>query len=220
MAVSSSDQLVCLVNGYLRSNILNSSCDGSYGTYEISLVKIIQEYLRCMMFKFSEEFFDSTCMELINNHHIKVIRGCGVTALIDYPMDVNDKSIKCNWNIRLNGNRFPNYHYFIGITSNRFTQFNKTSNIHPGDFTGIKGGFQTHPRILGKADTSTEKACKNKEILTVQYDGNCRELRFLPYNVDKVDLVLKIPDQIPEDITHWYPAISLCREGDSAEIVF
>eukprot|EP01084_Bolivina_argentea_P309290 534980_1 len=223
MAVSTIDKLNCLVNGYLNCNIFNQiRCQA----HEIRLISMIEEYLTSMLMKFSNGLFDSLQMELVDDHHIKMIFGCGGTVLIDCPMDVKDKSLQCKWKVKIKGTSFPNYHYFVGIASNRLKTFNTSPNFGKGDFTGIRGArFPTPSKILDKTNTDVQRVCRDSETLIVEYDGNHRELKFSSYNTilkmaDKVDAILKIPDQIHEDIHFWYPAISLCSPPDSAKIVF
>ena len=83
---------------------------------------------------FSPKLMDEDMSTMIDNHTVKQISPkahLGATVLIDLPISVNDKA-KISWRVQIesigNGKHFPNYIYFVGITSNRCKDFSKSAH--------------------------------------------------------------------------------------------
>ena len=219
----STAELITLISGYLRQKV------GVKKQHESALSQTIGSNLKDMVFVFSEALLDTSIIDMVNEHTIRV-KGAntrGASAIIDFPMNAHDPTVYHRWSIVINGSTFPNFHYFIGITSNRFkdrSDFKLTPSTAFGDFTGLSGGYRTPIRIMDSAfshcSEQMEHTAMNGQRRILCFNGQRQELRIIYPGLPERDIILNIPtdhDAINK-ITHWYPVVCLCVEGDFAEI--
>ena len=219
----STAELITLIDGYLRQKVSVKK------QHESALSHTIGSNLKDMVFVFSKELLDTSIIDMSNEHMIRV-KGAstrGATAIIDFPMNAHDPTVYHRWSIVIHGATFPNFHYFIGIASNRFKDrgnFKLTPSTAFGDFTGLSGGYRTPIRIMDSAFSHCSEQMEHTEMngqrRLLCFNGERHELRIIYPGLPERDIILNIsPDHdAMKQITHWYPVVCLCVEGDSAEI--
>eukprot|EP01084_Bolivina_argentea_P297455 512453_1 len=222
-------KLEYLVTGYIREYIL--STNHGIDTYESLLHQLIMHHLGVHIFtSFSPELMDPKMINICDNHTIKQIaeEHLGASALIDLPIAIEDEMC-ISWKIQIeaikNGHNFPNYIYFIGITTNRCNNFDKSAHSGLTDAFGIcgKGGSL---KYNGNYISSGHKTFDHMDIVELQYNGKNKTLTFMNITDNKLIHVMELPKKSDTNyeetyghITHWYPAVSTRDTGDIIRII-
>ena len=227
--LSMNECLVYLSTGYIRKEYV------SFRSFPSELMSIISEFIRNILFRFSENLLKPDNMRIVpgsNNTMIELIRGgqfgFGGSALIDLPIPIDCNESKYEWNIRINtksGRSTRNYHYFIGVTSNQCDNYEASAHAglkHSCGIYGVENGVTVDG--FYRVDGDYKTAFNDKDIINVQYNGSNKELSFSKVNAKTNELtkiyVLSRPVLENKEITHWYPAVSIRDPGDTAEIIF
>eukprot|EP01084_Bolivina_argentea_P062003 113359_1 len=115
---------------------------------------------------------------------------------------------------------FPNVYYFIGVISNRTKDLSMVAYKGLMDAYGISGmGRKVYKgkSIDGNSvdDSNYEKQYTKNSVVTVEY--KIRESRLSFYSENKELYTMILPNDIDE-ITHWYPCVSLRDKDDICQI--
>ena len=220
---------------YLSTGYIRKECV-SHQSFPSELMSIIAEFIRNILYRFSQNLLNPDGMRIVpdsNNTMVELIKGInkfnlGGSALIDLPIPMHDNESKYEWNIRINtksGGSTGNYHYFIGVASNQCKNYGASAHAGLKHSYGILGG-NTGIAVNGHStnDAKYTDMFNNRDIISVQYDGDNKELTFSKVNEETNELteiyVFSLPTLGDKGVTHWYPAVSIRDPGDTAEIIF
>ena len=231
--LSTDECLDHLSTGYVRKEY------ESFNLFPSTLLPIITQFIRNILYRFAKHLLQPYSMKIIegsNNTMVELIRGSnssdlGGSALLNVAIPVIDNRCKYEWKIRINAQKRStgNYHYFIGVASNKCKNFEASAHEGLKHSYGILGGIAG---IVINGRSTSDKECRhkrkfmfnNENIICIEYDGKTKQLTFSKVVNNKTNemtqiYILSLPKDNKE-ITHWYPAISIKDPGDTAEIVF
>ncbi len=178
---------------------------------------LVLSFYDCYTLIKSQMVFDSfgmntSIMEIINDREVKSDWNSSIRFKCAMPIAAkgnNKYNIKLiKWKVHhTTNNLFPSGHYFIGVVSNRTTDFTNTAYSGLKDPYGISGSasFGVFKGGDETKDTSYKGYCSNAKI-TVEYGINESQLNFYENNQPLYKMTLQTNIN---EITHWYPCISL-----------
>ena len=246
------DRSNLLVYGYLRNFVeMNKDFNLPKEIKQIIFIFYLLDIEPEMIFD-EESITKEHCCEIINPHKIKMVRGpqgythtaavgdWGSTAKLKYGISAKaliSQGVKSiSWKVKITAaHSYPNTFYFIGVVSNRTTEFATSAFSNRGiqeilkDAFGISGtsGSMYDPR---KPDSNYANSKSDDEYyawkagswVTVKFIVNESRMIFYDYivsesKIGKYEMIL--PTVIDdEEITHWYPAVGLRDADDECEI--
>ena len=185
---------------------------------------------------FDEFGLNKQRMEIVNDYQIKCLISnydgyWGSSARLKYGMPIqskgnNDENIESiSWEMTHTAIRsWPNCVYFIGVVSNRTTDFSKGAYNGLKDSYGIGGnmpyvfkGNKRNKKVSAyELDYEYKKGYKENAKITMEYILHESVLNFYE---EKSRLIysLKLPTNI-DGITHWYPCVSLRDKNDICKL--
>ena len=251
-----------LMNGYVKTYTTKLQ----YAIYPFVLQQLSIKYLGGSNFfiRFKSALTDKTKIKLINEHFaivtepkqpskrsiwmqrvihngVWIIEMVNTSLLIDLPIPINDKSFKIKWRIKINGRRFPNGHYFIGIATDKFNAFDKTiwsqstKNVYGVYGYELNDGNNKAVALVWNGTTyhyeyDAQKIKEmflvigdsnygNEEIVECQYNGELNQLKISKVKSDCNEIICVFQMKQPSDDSRcYYPVISLRDENDTVEI--
>ena len=207
--ISINQAAIYLCSGYIRED------NDSNIYFPSDLYQMISQYINNILYRFNQRLLNPNNMAIVGfGKKVELIDrtigpyGYGGSALIDLAIDVNDDECKYEWKIRIDAKleSLNNYHYFIGVASNRAKNFEYSAHA------GLQDAYGTRHGNYGVVKF------RNKEIICIQYDGKLKQLKYINDETEEELGVVKLPPNISA-ITHWYPAVSLRDNKDTAEII-
>eukprot|EP01084_Bolivina_argentea_P177610 307108_1 len=180
---------------------------------------------------FDEYGINTARMEILNDKQVKCLKGyndayerekCkGSSIRLKYGLPIsvrgdNKYNIKSvSWEITHTAYHFPNSYYFIGVVSNRNTDFSNIAYKGLTDAYGISGlSGRTYKESFYLFDSNYTVYPQNT-IVKVEYNINESKLLFT-YGTKSHEISLPANNN---EITHWYPCISLRDKNDTCKIL-
>ena len=183
-----------LCNGYMRLE-----ADHWNLSLPHDLLCLMVQFMKTIFFKFDEGLTDTESMQMVNDVMIRLIHPnpnykYGGSALIDLAIPVHDRHCSLKWKIRIIAKCFPNYHYFIGVSSNNCTNFVCSAHANLTDSYGILG---KHTGIAvdghSKNDKEYQRVFGSGDTVCVEYDGCTQQLTFSDCEAKKKMYVMRLP---------------------------
>eukprot|EP01084_Bolivina_argentea_P073327 133056_1 len=183
----------------------------------------IPDALRHLIFKFYPNiiqydgiFITKNCgihISIINKHEISGYFSAKLNKPL--PIKMNESiidNIKYKWKLQITGNIDRENWYFIGVVSNRCTNFSTWNRINSTHMSGSL--TDAYGITLLENNVSLGKYCKTQQInqiIIVQYSVGMNECKLEIY-VEKCNELKQLIDMINlpkiDGITHWFPVFS------------
>ena len=171
---------------------------------------------------FTSEFMNTDKMRMVNKHKIVRIgetkNECNLRCSAKLNHNLLSIGKKVFWRIKINGFMFCSDYYFIGVVSEKCTDFGVVAADGLEEAFGIHGGSGNYVFLgqgRGIEDESYIQPFHNGEIVRVEF--NSGTLVFLRDDTKELIYSLELPDDHEDH--EWYPVISLKCGGDTCELV-
>ena len=236
MTANSSDLDTLLLYGYVRS--LQDLFDLNTPR---EIIKIILTFyhldIEGQMIWDKDTINTQNVCEIINDYKIKMIAGkfgsfdYGASAKLQYGISVNRNDYlnisSISWKIKINPTQsFPNSYYFIGVVSNRTSDFNIAA--FPSSLKDAFGISASNSYIFDDTKVTDflslvhdMKYTRFKRNVWVKINYIITESKLVFEFENWMDVQCKYELSLPTNITgitHWYPAVSLRNKDDECEI--
>ncbi len=171
---------------------------------------------------FTEDCLDIDKMRIVNRHEIVRIGEskiqCDNRSSAKLNRNILDIGNKVWWKVKINGFGFSSDYYFIGVVSDKCTDFGVVACDGLCDAYGIHGSkYGSRHSLLGRGCNVFDESCnstfRNGEVIYIEYNNGT-----LTFKRDETkELIYSL--QLPSNKGGWYPAVSLKCGGDTCQIM-